>query len=246
METPAVPADGASPPTMLAIDTATEACSAALLHEGRLTERSERVGRGHADEILGMVDAVLREAGIGIGAVGGIAVTIGPGSFTGVRIGVSVAQGLAFGAGLRVVGVTTLEALAEQARRAGAAAVLACLDARMGEVYWACFEGRAADAAVGLGVPAVGPPGSVRVPFSGPFTGIGRGFGAYPELHTLAGLQLPAGATESLPRAADVARLGARRLAAGGGVDPAELTPLYVRDKVALTEIERTARKGPA
>lgn len=230
---------------ILALDTATEACSVALLQGDDLVERFVEVGRGHADEVLGMVDAVLREAGVGIGELDGLAASIGPGSFTGVRICVSVAQGLAFGAGLPVVGVTTTEALAEQARRAGGAAVMACLDARMGEVYWACYSWSVAQGPTTLRPPAVGPPGTVRVPFVGSFTGIGRGFAAYPELLGLPGLELPAGAAQALPHAADIARLGSVRLAAGRGIDPADLTPLYVRDKVALTEIERAARKPP-
>ena len=180
---------------LLALDTATEACSVALLMDGGLVSRFKEVGRGHAEQILGMVDAVLAEAGVGLGTLDGIAASIGPGAFTGVRISVSVAQGLAFGAGLPVVGVTTLEALALQALRGGAelaqtmrggadqerilrgradgeqtlrggadvertlrggaelgvgsgiAQAMACLDARMGEVYWGCF---AADAARGV------------------------------------------------------------------------------------------------
>lgn len=228
---------------VLAIDTATEACSVALLDGNDVTMRFIEVGRGHADEVLGMVDAVLRESGVGLRELDGIAASIGPGSFTGVRICVSVAQGLAFGAGLPVVGVTTLEALAAQARRAGGEAVLACLDARMGEVYWACHSWAAGHACTTLGAPAVGPPGSVRVPFGGSFRGIGRGFAAYPELRALPGLELPTGAAEALPHATDIARLGALLLAAGRGVDPEALTPLYVRDNVALTEAERAALK---
>jgi len=228
---------------ILAIDTATEACSAALLCEGGIIARRKEVGRGHADEILELVDAVLGEAGLRIDSLDGIAASVGPGSFTGVRICVSVAQGLAFGAGLPVVGVTTLEALALQAMRGGGDRVLACLDARMGEIYWGCFSAEAGCGVATRGGPAVGPAASVSVPFEGSFTGIGRGFGAYPELQTLPGLVLPAGAGEALPDASDMVRLGALRLAAGGGMDPSDLTPLYLRDKVALTEIERAALK---
>lgn len=236
---------GVGPRRVLALDTATEACSVALSYEGGVVSRLRLVGRGHADEILGMVDAVLREASLTLRALDGIAASVGPGSFTGVRICVSVAQGLAFGAGLPVVGVTTLEALALQAMRGGGERVLACLDARMGETYWGCFS---ADAVHGLrarGASAVGPAASVRVPFDGSFAGIGRGFGAYVALQELPGLVLPAGAAEALPNAVDMVRLGALRLAAGEGVDPSELTPRYLRDKVALTEIERAAQQRP-
>lgn len=229
---------------ILAIDTATEACSVALLCEGGMIGRCREIGRGHGNEILTMVDAVLREANLSLGALDGIAASVGPGAFTGVRICVSVAQGLAFGAGLPVVGVTTLEALALQALRGGGEQALACLDARMGEVYWGCFSRHAERALMTRSAPAVGPAGSVSTPFIGPFTGIGRGFGAYPQLQTLPGLALPAGASGALPDAGDVARLGALRLAAGEGLDPAELLPMYLRDKVALTENERAALKA--
>ncbi len=124
---------------VLALDTATEACSVALLKGDELIGRSAEGGLSHAQEILGMVEAVLAEAQLSLSMLDGIAASIGPGAFTGVRISVAVAQGLAFGAGLPVVPVTTLEALALQLLRRGAAHALACLDARMGEVYWGCF-----------------------------------------------------------------------------------------------------------
>src|SRR5208283_2224346 len=136
---------------LLALDTATEACSVSLLTERGLTGRFAEVGRGHAERILGMVDEVLAEAGVGLSMLDGIAASVGPGAFTGVRICVSVAQGLAFGAGLPVVPITTLEALALKAMQGGAQQALACLDARMGEVYWGCFAADAARALVGMG-----------------------------------------------------------------------------------------------
>jgi tRNA threonylcarbamoyladenosine biosynthesis protein TsaB len=142
-----------------------------------------------------------------------------------------------------VVAVTSLEALAFSAVRAGADRVVACLDARMGEVYWGCFR---ADAERGLrpcGVPAVSPPAGVNVPFNGTFHGIGRGFAAYPALKAMTGLMLSGDASTALPDARDVARLGAIRLGAGGGMDAAGLTPVYLRDRVALTEAERAAAK---
>src|ERR1700693_6067923 len=132
---------------VLALDTATEACSVALLTDAGLVGAWREVGRGHAEQILDMVDAVLSEAGIVLGMLDGIAASVGPGAFTGVRISVAVAQGLAFGADLPVVAVTTLEALALQALSGGADQAMACLDARMGEVYWGCFS---ADSARGL------------------------------------------------------------------------------------------------
>ena len=231
---------------VLALDTATEACSVALLTDAAVTGVFREVGRGHAEQILDMVDAVLAEAGTVLGMLDGIAASVGPGAFTGVRIGVSVAQGLAFGAALPVVAVTTLEALGWQAMRGGADQVMACLDARMGEVYWGCFATDPTRGLAARGAPAVGDAQSVKVPLAGPFQGIGRGFAAYPALRALAGLTLPAGACEALPDAKDMARLGAIRFKLGEGRDPADLIPLYLRDKVALTEVERALPKQAA
>lgn len=227
---------------VLALDTATEVCSVALLDDQQSIVESVDIGRGHAQEILGMIDRVLAQGGATLSGLSGIVSGIGPGSFTGVRVCVAVAQGLAFGAGLPVVPVTSLEALALEAIAGGAERVLACLDARMGEVYWGCFAARPSPTLIGaLGPLRVGAPGSVRLPegAGAGFHGIGRGFTAYPELGRIAGLRLETAAALALPDAGHMARLGAARLAAGEAIDAARLEPLYVRDKVALTEAER-------
>ena len=228
---------------VLALDTATEACSVALWQDGALIGRWVELPRGHAEEVLGMVDAVLAEAGITVGQLDGIAASVGPGSFTGVRISVAVAQGLAFGAGLPVVPVTTLEALAAQVQ--GEGRVLACLDARMGEVYWGCFAADAARGVQTLGPLAVGPPASVELPHGGLYRGVGRGFSAHPRLGELPGLLLDAQGARALPDARHLARLGSLRLGLGEGLDPAELAPRYLRDKVAQTEAERARPAHP-
>jgi tRNA threonylcarbamoyladenosine biosynthesis protein TsaB len=231
---------------VLGIDTVTEACSVALWTEAGVFARFKEMSRGHAEEVLGMVDAVLQESGLSLSALDGIAAGVGPGSFTGVRISVSAAQGLAFGAELPVVPVTSLEALASQVLRGEIEQAVACLDARMGEVYWGGFRSDAKRGVTPVGAIAVGAAGSVAAPFQGSFFGVGRGFDAYPELLALPGLVLPPAANRALPDARDIARLGALRLAAGEGMDPGELTPVYVRDKVALTEAERAMAKRPA
>ena len=225
---------------VLAVDTATEACSVALLSGDELIGRSAQGGLSHAQQILGMVDAVLAEAQVSLSMLDGIAASIGPGAFTGVRISVAVAQGLAFGAGLRVAAITTLEALAGQVPHGGP--VMACLDARMGEVYWGCYTADSRLGVLSLGPAAVGPPQSVVLPAPGTYRGIGRGFAAYPVLAALPGLLITD--SQALPNAREFARLGALRLEAGQGLDPADLTPLYLRDKVALTEAERR-RQAP-
>jgi tRNA threonylcarbamoyladenosine biosynthesis protein TsaB len=230
---------------VLALDTATEACSVALLTDQGLSGQWAEVGRGHAEQILGMVEAVLANGGVSLSMLDGIAASVGPGAFTGVRISVSVAQGLAFGAGLPVVPITTLEALALQAMEEGTQQALACLDARMGEVYWGCFAADPARGVAALGALTVGPPAQVRFPGAGRYRGIGRGFAAYPGLAQLTGID-PEVRADALPDARHMARLGALRLAAGERMDPAELQPQYLRDKVALTELERAAQNRAA
>jgi tRNA threonylcarbamoyladenosine biosynthesis protein TsaB len=228
---------------ILALDAATEACSVSLWCDGAEIGRSSESGKSSAAQILSMVEQCLAEAQLALSALDAIASSIGPGAFTGVRISVAVAQGLAFGAGLAVIPITTLEALAFQVLQGDPAGrALACLDARMGEVYWGCFV---ADAAWGLrasNVPAVTPPQNVLVPPDGTYQGIGRGFSVYPSLGELPGVRVTGAFTQALPQAREMGRLGALRLKLGAGLDPAQLTPLYLRDKVALTTAERAAQ----
>jgi tRNA threonylcarbamoyladenosine biosynthesis protein TsaB len=224
---------------ILALDAATEACSVALLANGQLTVRTLESGRSSAPRILKMAEEVLAEAHIPLSMLDGIAASIGPGSFTGVRITVAVAQGLAFGAGLKVVPVTTLEALAFQVLSEPSVRAIACLDARMGEVYWGCFASDAVRGVIESSASRVGPPDSVVLSSPGRHVGIGRGFSAYPTLAGISGVELGAAQGQALPNAREMATLGALRLAAGGGIDPADLMPFYLRDKVALTEAER-------
>src|SRR5271168_173459 len=166
---------------VLALDAATEACSVALLSGEESIGRYTEDGRPHAQQILGMVEAVLAEAQVSLSMLDCVAASIGPGAFTGVRISVAVAQGLAFGANLPVIPVTTLEALAYPLIQSGASQVLACLDARMGEVYWGCFALDARGGVLATSAARVGPPGSVLLSKAGA-RGVGRGFAAYPEL----------------------------------------------------------------
>jgi tRNA threonylcarbamoyladenosine biosynthesis protein TsaB len=196
-----------------------------------------------------MVLEVLAEGKVSLTSLDAIIASIGPGAFTGVRVSVAVAQGLAFGAGVRVIAVSTLEALALQALSAPApdspSLALAVLDARMQEVYWGCFAADAVHGVIATSPPRVGPPGAVTPP-PGRYVGIGRGFGAYPGLALLPGVELPPGANAAPPRAREFARLGASRFARGQTLDPAELQPVYLRDKVAHTEAERAASRGDA
>jgi tRNA threonylcarbamoyladenosine biosynthesis protein TsaB len=227
---------------VLALDAATEMCSVALLCDGEVAVRSIESGKAHSQQLLSMVGELLAGAQVSLAHLDGIAASIGPGAFTGVRISVAVAQGLAFGAGLPVVPVGTLEALALRVIRAPADRALVCLDARMGEVYWGCFGADAANGVYALSPPMVGPPESVTSPDRTGARGIGRGFSAYPALEAIAGVITDKESRLSLPHAREMARLGSLRLSAGGGIDAADLEPLYLRNKVAFTEAERAAK----
>ena len=126
---------------ILAVDAATEACSAALLRDGALVERYEVIGRGHAGRLLPMADELLNDAGVSIGELDAVAFGRGPGGFTGLRIAAGVAQGLAAGSNRPVLPVSNLAAVAAAAARvSGSTRVLVCMDARMGQVYWAAYD----------------------------------------------------------------------------------------------------------
>jgi tRNA threonylcarbamoyladenosine biosynthesis protein TsaB len=158
---------------VLALDAATEACSVALLLNGEVIVRSIESGKSNAQQILTLVQEVTAEGQVSLSSLDGIAASIGPGAFTGVRISVAVAQGLAFGAGIPVAPVTTLEALALQVLCDAHGAAIACLDARMGEVYWGCFTADALRGVIASSAPKVGPPATVTLSSSGRHLGIG-------------------------------------------------------------------------
>jgi len=221
---------------LLALDTATECCSAALLVDERLLTREVELARGHAERILPMIDELLAEAGTGIQALDAIAFGRGPGAFTGVRLAASITQGLAFGASLGVVPISDLRALAQRAfdEDGRVTHALVCNDARMREVYWACFEREGNGLAHERSPERVGPPGGVRLPPTWPgAAGVGRGFAAYPELYALAGVTVRERWDRLLPRAAEVARLAAAEVAAGRLLAPEAAVPVYLRDDVA-------------
>jgi tRNA threonylcarbamoyladenosine biosynthesis protein TsaB len=219
---------------ILALDTATELCSAALLLDGQLLHREERLERGHAAAILPMVDALLHEADVVLSSLDAVAFGRGPGAFTGVRLAVSVTQGLAFGAGLPVVPVSDLQAVAQRLldEGRGVGHVLVCADARMREVYWACFERSGAGRAQALGEERVGSPTQVRLARGWiSATGAGSGFAAYPG--QLAALPLDGVRADLLPRAVEIAHLAVPEVAARRFMAPEQALPVYLRDDVA-------------
>src|SRR5690349_20852576 len=214
---------------LLAIDTATERCSVALRAEGQTIERSIELPRGHADLVLPMVDEVLREGGLQLRDLDGIAYGRGPGGFTGVRIAVGVVQGLAFGADLPTVGISNLAAVAQQVAREGDR-VLVCMDARMEQVYWSVFAREPGSKLVTSIAPErVDAPDSVT---DGDYTVLaGTGFKAYGHLAARLSRTERRMAETALPSAADIALLAEAEFRAGRAKPAAEAEPVYVRDQ---------------
>lgn len=215
-----------------AIETSTEWCSVALWRDGELAGIEERAGHRHGELALPMLGRLLAAARLGVADLDAVAFGAGPGSFTGLRIACGIAQGLAFARSLPVLGVSSLEVLAEEC---GAPRVVACLDARMGEVYYSALEKRGARWAEVIPAQCVAPAAAPKPPGDG-WVGCGNGFAAYREMgiHPVY--------PEIHPGAVALARLAAPRLAAGEGVDAARAAPQYLRDKVALTTEERRRR----
>jgi tRNA threonylcarbamoyladenosine biosynthesis protein TsaB len=225
---------------LLAFDTSTEYLSLALWHDGEVTLREQVAGQKHSELLLPVLGELLAEAQWTLADMDGIVFGEGPGSFTGLRIACGVAQGLAFGAGLPVLGVCTLEALAQQA---GAERVIACLDARMGEIYHAAYC-RGDDGWQPVMQPGLYPPQQVPVVDGTGWCAIGSGWDSYGSI--LDGMhagKLERKIAQAFPLAKDMAELAAPRLVRGAGKPPHEAAPLYIRNKVALTIREREAGK---
>jgi tRNA threonylcarbamoyladenosine biosynthesis protein TsaB len=222
---------------VLAIETSTEHCSVALQQGDETLSHSELAGQRHSEILLAMIDRLLAEAGCSFQDLDGIAFGAGPGSFTGVRIAASVTQGLALGLQTPVMPVCTLEALAEAS---GHDRVACALDARLDEVYFAAYErrGEGWEAIVEPCLSVIGELASL--PADG-WTGVGSGF-AILEGELAHHLQLVQTKPEQFPQARAVAALGTRLLSQGGGMDAAEAQPIYLRNKVAMTTVERHAR----
>ena len=225
----------ATPPKFLAFDTSTETLSVAVRHGDTLVEHAGQGGAMSSSTLIPLVRQLLAEAGLALAELDAIAFGRGPGSFTGLRNACSVAQGLGFGAGVRVLPVDTLLAVAEDARhRFGVERVVAVLDARMDQVYAASCDLRGDGASVSE--PLLLAPEEVLVPDGWALAG--NAFGAYGDRLTAAIRH------EALPTASAMLRLAPRLLAAGRAVAPAEAWPLYVRDKVAQTTEERATIKA--
>ena len=223
---------------LLAIETSADHCSCALSVNGAVREELAVAGHTHSSLLLAMVARLMAEAGLTFAQLDAIAFGAGPGSFTGLRIACGAAQGLAFAHDLPVVPVSTLEALALES---GGDRVIACLDARMGELYLAAYERS------GLQLKPIHPPALLKTAalpeLSGNWLGAGSGFAAHSA--PLAGRYKLSDTLPALfPRAAAVARLATGKFARGESVPAEAAMPIYLRDKVALDVHEQAALRA--
>ena len=214
------------------LETSSEWCSVALSLDGEVASLERRAGQRHSELAMPMLLEVLRQNSVELQVLDAIAYGAGPGSFTGLRIACGLAQGLALGRALPVLGVSSLEAIAHEC---GAPRVVACIDARMREVYYAALERTAAGWREVIAAQCVAPHAVPRPP-GGDWIGCGSGFAVY------GGMGFTTVFPEIHPTAAAIAELAAARLARGEGTDAALAAPLYVRDKVAFTREELEKR----
>ncbi len=217
---------------ILALDTTTEACSAAVWMEGEIIECYQWAPRRHAELILPMIAAVLAEAGLSPTQLDALAFGRGPGAFTGVRIAAGVAQGIAFAAELPVMRISTLAAIAQgMIREQGATQVAVAIDARRREVYWATYQASEQDGVLLLGEEQVCAPTVGPVPELGAWIGAGSGWMVYADvLSQRLGIEAYWG--ERYPQARDIAVLGALAYQRGETVPVEQALPVYLRDKV--------------
>ncbi len=218
---------------ILALDTSTDLCSVALVDGRHVQARAEHAPRLQAERLLPMIDALLADSGCTVGRLDGVAFGRGPGAFTGVRLAAAVAQGIALGADLPVVPVSTLAAIAHGAWRLHARPdVIAVLDARMDEVYagaYQCADG----VARALMADALGTPATVPLPEAGHWWGAGSGFGRWGEaLAIRLGTRLQGATPDAAPLAHDVALLAVGEFARGAALKAADALPVYLRDEV--------------
>lgn len=227
---------------ILALDTATEACSAALLVNGEVIERYQQAPREHNRLILPMIAELLAEAGLSLTDLDALAFGRGPGSFTGVRIATGVTQGLAFGANLPVIPVSTLAAMAQAVfEETSDAYAFPCIDARMGEVYWAVYRRGVEGMAELVGEEAVAPAERVIFPEFAQGQGIGSGWATYRSvLYDCLGEGRVTGLLENrYPRARHIARLAAQSSSESAAVSAEQAQPVYLRDNVAKKSREQ-------
>ncbi|MEP0357038.1 tRNA (adenosine(37)-N6)-threonylcarbamoyltransferase complex dimerization subunit type 1 TsaB [Paraglaciecola sp.] len=222
---------------LLVIDAATEACSVAVQVNGNIYNRFEICPQQHSQRILPMIDEVLQEAGVTLQSLDYLGFGRGPGSFTGVRIATGILQGLALGTGLKVVGISTLAAMAQQACVvAGGKDVFAAIDARMSEVYFA--EYTFDDGVVSLVADEKVVPPELAIPTTATkdqYFGVGTGWSAYDTL--IKNNKVNVLVDVLYPNALYMLPLAAKQIEAGLAVDAEDIQPVYLRDKVTWKKL---------
>ncbi len=221
---------------ILAIDTATEGCSAALLNDDEIISRLEVAPRKHADLILPMLDEILAEAQLSVKQLDALAFGRGPGAFTGVRIATGVIQGIAFGSDLPVVPVSTLRALAQRTyNEYQHEMVLTAFDARMDEVYWAEYLLDDNKVMQLQGEEQVIAPQQVSLSNShAAWVGSGSGWAAYAnELKQVIPSEEITLYPGMITRADEIATLASRDFELGISVPAENALPVYLRNTVA-------------
>jgi len=217
---------------LLAIETATETVSVALAVDGEVLERYRHAPRQHAELLLPWVEELLAETGLGFKSLDAIAFSRGPGSFTSLRIGIGVVQGLAWASDLPVIPVSSLAATAQTAYREGIDSALVALDARMNEVFTGVFEANSNGIMMPVGMERVCRPEDVQPPLNSATHGIGIGFDRYAALDELSARLLSI-RPDIWPKASSVLELAIEWLRTNKALPAEQAQPVYLRDNVA-------------
>ena len=223
---------------LLAIESSTETCSVALAVNGEVLEHYQHAPRQHAELLLPWVEELIAEADIGFGSLDAIAFSRGPGSFTSLRIGIGVVQGLAWASDRPVIPVSSLAATAQVAVKEGISSALVALDARMKEVFTGTFETNNNGVMVPVSEEKVCPPETVQPPDRSETFGIGNGFDRYPLLDALSD-RLVGVRSDIWPRASSVLQLAQEWLKTNEPLSAEQAQPVYLRDNVAKKEKDR-------
>jgi tRNA threonylcarbamoyladenosine biosynthesis protein TsaB len=220
-------------PHILALDSSTEACSCAISIDGEISESFELIPRGHTRHILPMIQAQMQQAGLEFEQLDAVAVGAGPGSFTGLRIAAGVAQGIAFGADIPLIPVSTLNSMAQQ-KLAQHNRILACLDARNNEVYWALFDCTDGQLKL-LGTERLTKPEALILETDMPCFAVGDGMAFLNSMPAATRALITGLETDIYPRSATIAELAGTLWSQGLTMDPADFSPSYLRNRVTYS-----------
>jgi len=217
---------------LLAFDTSSEACTIALAIDSQTFVQHSILPLKQASYLLPMIETLLCEAKVSLNQLDAIAVGCGPGSFTGIRIGFAVAQGLAFGAGLPLVLVSSLAIVAQSAyEEHGWDSLLVAIDARMNEVYWGQYKVKTSSIVELEGSELLNGPENIVVPQGNEWTGVGSGWEVYKDKFDLKPSKID---QNQLPHAVSMLNLAKNKLKNNEVISPAEALPVYLRNQVAF------------